>query len=320
MTVQQEALARARAFVAAGPSPVVTARDPVNQPMIRRWCEAMGDANPLYQHREAAQQAGLDDVVSPPAMLDVWTMEPYNPLVERVGDHPVFAVLEEYGFTRIVATNVEQEYDRYLAPGDLVSMTVRVADVSDEKRTGLGDGHFVTLWYEFTDQHGAPVGRMSFRLLKFKPRVAGAGQPREEKPEQPPAEPPRPITTPDTKHFWKGLIDRQVLIQQCSDCNELRHPPTPMCPHCRSMKWHTLPAVGRGVIHSFALIHQPKLPGFEYPLPVVLVDLEEGVRLLANLVVADNAEVAVGRKVVLDFREITPDFVLPVFRLDDGGQ
>jgi uncharacterized OB-fold protein/acyl dehydratase len=318
MTAQQEALARARAFVTAGPSPEVPARDPVNQPMIRRWCEAMGDTNPLYRDREAAQQAGLSDIVSPPAMLDVWTMEPYNPLVERVGDHPVFAVLEEYGFTGIVATNVEQEYDRYLAPGDLISMTVRVADVSEEKRTGLGDGHFVTLWYEFTDQDGAPVGRMSFRLLKFKPRTAGSDKPRADQEKAQAAEPPRPITTPDTEHFWKGLIDRQVLIQQCTDCDKLRHPPTPMCPHCHSMKWHTRPAAGRGTIHSFALIHQPRLPGFEYPLPVVLVDLEEGVRLLANLVDADAGEVAVGREVVLDFREIAPDFVLPTFRLAEG--
>lgn len=311
MSDASDLLSRARAFVAAGPDPVVPARDAVNQAMIRRWCEAMGEKNPIYHDPEAAGAMGFPNGVAPPAMLDVWTMEPYNPVVERVGDHPVFDVLAEQGFTGIVATNVEQEYDRYLEPGDIVHMTVRVADVSEEKSTALGTGHFVTLWYEFTDQNGDPVGRMSFRLLKFRPKT-----PRKAEPAEPVSgEPPRPIITPDTAHYWEGLNKREVLIQKCSSCGKLRHPPGPMCPSCRSLDWHTIKAGGKGTIHSFTIIHQPKLPGFDYPLPVVLVDLEEGVRLLANLIDADPAEVAVGRAITLDFVEAAPDFVLPAFRL-----
>lgn len=311
-------LDRAREFVKKGADPVLAARDPVNQPMIRRWCEAMGDPNPLYHDREAAKKAGYEDIIAPPAMLDVWTMEPYNPVVERVGDHPVFTLLEEHGFTGIVATNVEQEYDRPLVPGDLIHMTVRVSEVSEEKKTALGTGHFVTLWYEFTDQNNEPVGRMSFRLLKFRPPTKQKAAPdRSDAPRDKPAqvEPPRPIITRDTEHFWNGLNEKKVLIQQCSCCQELRHPPTPMCPSCNSMEWTTVSASGKGEIHSYAVVHQPKLPGFEYPLTVVLVDLEEGVRLLANLVDADPAEVKKGRNVVLGFKEAGPDFTLPEFRL-----
>ena len=305
----QDLLTRARAFVDAGPDPVVPARDAVNQAMIRRWCEAMGDRNPMYHDATAAAEAGFPEGVAPPAMLDVWTMEPYNPVVERVGDHPVFDLLNEHGFSGIVATNVEQEYDRYLAPGDVIHMTVRVADVSEEKQTGLGTGHFVTLWYEFTDQDDAPVGRMSFRLLKFKPRVA-----KDKRDKKRAAEPPRPIITPDTAHFWEGLNNRELLIQACDSCGKLRHPPSPMCPSCRSLDWYTVKSTGKGTIHSFAIVHQPKLPGFQYPLPVVLVDLEEGTRLLANLTDTDPDEVAVGQAVTLHFVEAAPDFVLPAFK------
>ena len=315
MTDKQDLLTRARAFVAAGAEAPVTARDAVNQAMIRRWCEAMGEKTPMYHDPAAAREAGFPNGVAPPAMLDVWTMEPYNPVVERVGDHAVFDLLSEHGFSGIVATNVEQEYDRYLEPGDSISMTVRVADVSEEKNTGLGTGHFVTLWYEFTDQNGDPVGRMSFRLLKFKPKTAKEPA-KEPKPEETPrAEPPRPIITPDTSHFWEGLNNQQVLIQACTSCSKLRHPPTPMCPSCHSLEWNTVKAGGKGTIHSFAIIHQPKLPGFEYPLPVVLVDLDEGVRILANLVDAAREDVVVGRRVTLEFVEAAPDFVLPAFRL-----
>lgn len=311
MSHESDLLIRARAFIAVGADPILPARDAVNQAMIRRWCEAMGDNNPIYHDPAAAKAAGFPGGVAPPAMLDVWTMEPYNPVVERVGDHPVFDLLAEHGFTGIVATNVEQEYDRYLTPGDIVSMTVRVADVSEEKNTALGAGHFVTLWYEFTDQNDDPVGRMSFRLFKFKPKPPKGAMPKDVIP----AEPPRPVITPDTAHFWEGLNNRQVLIQACDACGKLRHPPGPMCPSCRSLQWHTIKAGGRGTIHSFTIVHQPKLPGFQYPLPVVLVDLEEGVRLLANLIDADPGDVVVGRAVTLEFVDAAPDFILPAFRL-----
>ena len=86
-------------------------------------------------------------------------------------------LFDNAGYTGVVATNIEQEYDRYLVEGDTVSFTAVVDNVSEEKRTGLGIGHFVTIRYEFTDQNGAPVGRMLFRVLKFKPNLAQAPAP-----------------------------------------------------------------------------------------------------------------------------------------------
>ena len=56
-----------------------------------------------------------------------------------------------------------------------------------------------------------------------------------------------------------------------------------MCPQCHSLEWTAQPVSGRGVIHSYVIVHQPQLPGFSYPLPVALVELEEGVRLIGNL-------------------------------------
>ena len=78
-------------------------------------------------------------------------------------------VLDEAGFTSVVATNCEQEYLRELVPGDQLTHTVEVESVSPEKKTGLGVGHFVTQLYEFLDAQDEVVGTMRFRILKFRP-------------------------------------------------------------------------------------------------------------------------------------------------------
>ena len=87
----------------------------------------------------------------------------------RSADCSASPQLDAAGFTAVVATNLEQEYLRYLRPGDLVTQQVFLEEVSEEKRTALGAGHFLNYRYEFTDQDGALVGRMRFRILKFRP-------------------------------------------------------------------------------------------------------------------------------------------------------
>lgn len=307
-------LDQARAWVgkpANGPS---TARDAVNLPMIRRWCEAMGETNPIYTDEAAARAAGHPGIVAPPAMLDVWAMAPYRPGGRTADENmAVLNLFDAAGYTGVVATNVKQDYARYLRIGDLVTSTPTVADVSDEKRTGLGVGHFVTLAYDFTNQDGDPLGRMTFRILKFKPNLA---QP---KPADPAADTapqyahPRPAITHDNAFFWEGLANRKLLFQSFG--GRLRHPPGPMDPVTGSLDFDIVEASGRGTIHSFVVMHQPKLPGFDYPLPVVLVELEEGVRIVANMIDAKPEDVAIGRAVTADFVEVEPGYVLPAFRL-----
>ncbi len=305
-------LEQARTWVGKAAGAPAVARDAVNLPMIRRWCEAMGETNPIYTDEAAAKSAGHPGIVAPPAMLDVWTMAPYRP-GGRTPDQG-FAVLnlfDEAGYTGVVATNVTQDYGRYLRIGDVVTLTTLVSDVSDEKKTGLGTGHFVTLAYEFTNQHGEFLGRETFRVLKFKPNLAQS-QPAaaETAPEFPH---PRPAITHDNAFFWEGLAQRKLLFQSCQ--GRLRHPPGPMDPVTGSLEFDIVEASGRGTIHSFVVMHQPRLPGFEYPLPVVLVELEEGVRIVANMLDAKPEDVAIGRTVTADFVEVEPGYVLPAFRL-----
>lgn len=126
--------------------------------------------------------------------------------------------------------------------------------------------------------------------------------------------PPRPNADRDSAVFWGGVAGGQLLLQQCSGCGELRHPPGPMCPKCRSLDWSTIPASGHGTVFSRIVVHYPELGGFRYPYVVALVELAEGVRMVANIRDAEPDDVSIGAPVSLFFED-HGEFRLPQFRL-----
>ena len=294
-------------------APARTASDPVNLPMIRRWCEAMGESNPLYLDEARAAAGPHGGIVAPPAMLEVWTMGRFSPHAVTQGNGTLLGIqaLDAAGFTAVVATNLEQEYVQYLKPGDLVTQKVFLEEVSDEKRTALGTGHFLNYRYEFSNQRGTLMGRMRFRILKFRP--AQTVQPAAAAPLAKPGH-PRPAITQDSAFFWEGLKERRLLIRRCAQCAHLHHPPGPMCPKCHSSEWTAQAVSGRGVLHSYVIVHQPQLPGFTYPLAVALVELEEGVRLLGNVTGMDPQQLHIGMPLEAEFIEVEPGYMLYAFR------
>jgi acyl dehydratase len=164
-------------FAGTSDGVVGTCPYPVNEPMIHHWCDAIGDRNPCYLDGAFAAKATHGGIVAPPAMLQAWTMRGLRPDTpaeaaskKAAGEaKSVLQVLDEAGYTSVVATNCEQEYFRYLEPGDQLTHTVEVESVSAEKKTGLGIGRFLTQLYTFRDQEGEVVGTMRFRILKFRP-------------------------------------------------------------------------------------------------------------------------------------------------------
>jgi uncharacterized OB-fold protein len=300
-------LAAAAEIRSRGESAPRSGRDPINQPMVNNWVEAIGDANPSYVSDEAARAAGHDGVVAPPAMIQVWTMQGLHGT--RTTDDPLglmMNALDEAGFTSVVATNCEQTYHRYLRPGEQVTITTVLEDVVGPKRTALGEGWFVTtrnVW-RVGDE---PVAEMLFRVLKFKP---GTGTP----PAPSRAEGLRPLVSHDTAFFWEGTQAGELRIQHCPECGNLRHPPGPMCPTCGCEKPDYIVASGRGTVFSFVVHHAPPVPGKTLPFVVALVELEEGVRMLAELVDTDPAEVHVDMPVELALTKIDDDLTLPFWR------
>ena len=294
----------AERLAAAGDSKPWLARDPVNRPMIRNWLEAIGDpADPSGQ--ECPDTA-------PPAMIQVWTMPGLHGT--RGGDDPLgamSALLEEVGYTSIVATNCDQAYHRPVRVGEQLAVRSRLLDVTGPKRTALGEGWFVTTRSTWT-AGGEPVATMDFRVLKYQPaaRMTPQGG-------AIPSAPPgvmRPVVSPDTEFFWAGTAAGELRVQRCGDCGALRHPPGPRCLSCGAMTAGYVVAAGTGEVYSYVVHHHPPVPGKKLPVVIALVQLPEGVRMTGELLGAGPDEVRIGLPVRAEFVRIDDELTLPAWR------
>ncbi|MCY1333485.1 hypothetical protein D9M68_157780 [compost metagenome] len=316
----QELIEKVRAMVGREYGRVY-AWDAVNAPMIRHWCEIMGVDNPLYTDRAFARDAGYDDVIAPPAMLQVWGMsgldlDNYAPGSTSENSFEVLQLIEPYGYPAVVAVNSELYFDRDIQLGERLYFTSRLDSVSDEKTTPLGTGFFVTQLMTYYSEKGQgeadeKVGSQLFRVFKFRPAARPAAP---EKPAKPVAKRPLPGVSDDTRYFWEGCEAGKLLIQRCTACQTLRHPPAPVCIECHSFDWDTVEASGKGKLYSFVVMHYPEVPPFDYPNPVGLVELDEGVRVIAGLVGVDRAEIRIGQRLQVEFQRFDDQQTLPQFR------
>ncbi|MEV0061374.1 bifunctional MaoC family dehydratase N-terminal/OB-fold nucleic acid binding domain-containing protein [Nocardia sp. NPDC058379] len=301
----QEALSK---LAAAGESAPRAGRDPVNQPMIHNWVEAIGDTNPIYVDEAAAKAAGHPGIVAPPAMAQVWTMNGLHGV--RTADDPLglaTQLLDDAGFTSVVGTNCEQTYHRYLRPGEEVTVSSRLSEFKGPKRTGLGDGWFLTFTTTWSVGDEV-VTEMLFRILKFVPAAKEA--PAASEIAVAPAERVGPVISKDTEFFWAGTEIGELRIQRLPD-GSLRHPPIPALWQDKAETTDYVVAAGTGTVFSFVVHHAPKVPGRELPFVVALVELDEGVRMLGELRGIEPGEVAVGVPVRVAFEKLSDGTVLP---------
>lgn len=305
-------LAELRTFEGVEIGDPTPAPDPVNAPMIRHLCEALGDENPIYTDHEFASGTVHGGLVAPPTMLQAWVMTgPGGP--KRDGDGPyerMNQLLFSKGFTSVVATNCEQTYVRYLRPGDQLTMRTVIDSISEEKTTGLGTGHFVTTRQDYYDADGELVGSMLFRIIRFRPKAKA-----KKRPDRPPA-----ALTHDNEWWFTAIGEGRLTAQRCAECGRTRFPPGPMCPGCRSLRWEETPLAMHGTIHSFVVTHFPQVPSFEYPLPIVLVDIptadgQATVRMVMNTAESDSPELRaamqVGARVTIEIRQADGTVKLP---------
>ncbi len=143
--------------------------DAVCTQMIRHWCEVMEDENPLYQDEEYAVQSKYGGIIAPPTQVQVYTMTPLWPKVDRpaTSQELIVKLLADHGYTSIVATGQEQEYFAPMKPGDQISYTITVNKVSPQKQTARGPGYFVTFLYAYVNQHDEKVCDQTFTILAY---------------------------------------------------------------------------------------------------------------------------------------------------------
>jgi uncharacterized OB-fold protein len=125
---------------------------------------------------------------------------------------------------------------------------------------------------------------------------------------------PDPIPTDDSLFFWEAAARGELMGQQCGNCGTYLHPPRPMCPHCHSLNQRHVPLCGRGSVYSWCLPRHPQVPAFDYPLVTALIDLDEGIRLLSNIVGCDPQQVANGMPVQVCFAPTAGGQAVPQFR------
>lgn len=159
-------MAEADRIMALGECSESRAPYPVNEATIGTWLDAMGYDNPRFREGDEA----------PPSMAQVWTMPGLGR--KRPADDPLSVMTEKLtaeGFTAVLGTNCEQTYERYLRVGERVRVACALDSVVGPKRTGMGEGYFVTsrnTWYvDHEDGTAERVATMLFRVLKFVPKA-----------------------------------------------------------------------------------------------------------------------------------------------------
>lgn len=124
----------------------------------------------------------------------------------------------------------------------------------------------------------------------------------------------RPATNTDTEFFWEGTSQHKLLVQSCSACHVIRHPPGPACPHCHSLDWETKELSGRGRIYSFTVVHHPLPTGFDEPAIVAVVELDEGIRMVSNVVDVEAESLKIDQRLQVVFVDQDEGWTAPQFR------
>ncbi|MCB1028354.1 MAG: Zn-ribbon domain-containing OB-fold protein [Microthrixaceae bacterium] len=126
---------------------------------------------------------------------------------------------------------------------------------------------------------------------------------------------PIPVPTPETQHFWDGAKNDRLLLQRCSRCDEAYFPPRPFCPTCSCRDVEAFEASGRATLYSYVISHRPH-PGFDGPYSIAVVQLEEGPRMMTNIVGCEQTPEALvlDMPVQVTFEAVADDISLPLFQ------
>ncbi len=128
---------------------------------------------------------------------------------------------------------------------------------------------------------------------------------------------PLPIVTDENRPYWEGCRQGKLLLQHCQQCHQYQFYPRLYCMQCGSDKLQWAEASGRGRIYSYTIIHRNKTPEFvqDVPYNVAIIQLDEGPRMMANIVGSDNSQLRVDLPVTVVFDPVTDEISVPRFQL-----
>ena len=130
--------------------------------------------------------------------------------------------------------------------------------------------------------------------------------------------PSRPL--PDTRNagaaFWSKAAEGVLVVPKCTECGRTFWHPRPRCPHCGSGRVDWIRGSGKGTVHTFTVVRQSGDPYFKTKVPyvVAMIDLDEGVRIMTNVVDTPLDALAVGMRVEVLFEDAGGGIAIPLFR------
>ncbi|MDP3821370.1 MAG: Zn-ribbon domain-containing OB-fold protein [Burkholderiales bacterium] len=130
-------------------------------------------------------------------------------------------------------------------------------------------------------------------------------------------EKPLPTVDPESAPYWSALKENRLILKHCRDCGRHHFYPRALCPHCHSDALEWSDARGTGSIYSFTVARRPAGPAFKADAPyvVAVIDLDEGARMMTNIVTDNVDAVRIGQRVAVQFDAVTEEVTLPKFRL-----
>ena len=134
------------------------------------------------------------------------------------------------------------------------------------------------------------------------------------------AERPIPKPTPETAHYWEGARRGELRLQRCNACAHAYFPPRPFCPECSSRDVSVFRASGKAKLYSYVISHM-KSPGYTPPFAIAVVELEEGPRMMSNILDCEQTPEALVLDMPLEvtWEKLTDEITLPQFRPAGGA-
>jgi uncharacterized OB-fold protein len=126
-----------------------------------------------------------------------------------------------------------------------------------------------------------------------------------------------PVVDGDSANYWERAKNGELAVQQCNSCRQFVFYPRAICPHCHSADLAWKISAGRGTVYSYTVSRRAPSPEFEglVPYVVALVDLDEGFRMMSNIIGTDALGTRCGDRVEVAFEQVSDETTLPVFRL-----
>jgi uncharacterized protein len=129
---------------------------------------------------------------------------------------------------------------------------------------------------------------------------------------------PMPVVDPGTKPFWDAAREHRLSIPKCDECGKYHFYPRELCPHCHSSDLTWTDVSGKGEVYSYTIARKPAGPVFaaDVPYVIAMIALDEGPRMLTNIITKNVDSVRIGDRVSVSFDDVTPQLTLPKFTID----